>query len=88
VRLDEADVDRIAAYLGMDPRALIEQYTAVTGDRRSLTLLEGPDGACIMLTADRQCRIHSVKPRQCQGFPERWRFPGFEILCQAAREQD
>jgi Fe-S-cluster containining protein len=82
VRLSEAEVDRIAANLGLEPRAFIERYTAVTADRRSLTLIERPDGGCILLTEDNQCRVHAVKPRQCQDFPERWRFPGFEALCQ------
>ncbi len=41
--------------------------------------------ALYMLTADGLCRIHPAKPRQCQAFPERWRFPGFAALCPAGR---
>lgn len=86
VRLTGTEVDRIAAHLGLEPRAFVEQYTTVTVDRRSLTLVERPDGGCILLTDDNRCRVHDVKPRQCQGFPERWRFPGFEAVCPAGRE--
>jgi Fe-S-cluster containining protein len=86
VRLGEAEVDRIAAYLGLEPRAFVESYAALTADRRSLTLGERPDGACIMLTPANECRVHAAKPLQCQGFPERWRFPGFERSCQARCE--
>ena len=87
VRLSAAEADQIAAALGLQPRDFIERYTVVTADRRSLTLVERPDGACIMLTADDLCRINEVKPRQCRTFPEGWRFPGFESLCQA-RDRD
>lgn len=83
VRLTAGDADAIAGHLGLEPRDFIEQYAAITEDRRSLTLIERPDGGCIMLTGDNLCRINSVKPRQCRDFPERWRFPGFEVLCQA-----
>lgn len=83
MRLSAAEADAIASHLGREPRDFIEHYTDVTEDRRSLTLVEGADGSCIMLTADNLCRINPVKPRQCRDFPERWRFPGFEALCQA-----
>jgi uncharacterized protein len=83
VRLNAPEVDLIAAHLGLDPRDFIERYAGITEDRRSLTLVERPDGACIMLTGDNLCRINSVKPRQCRDFPARWRFPGFEAVCQA-----
>jgi Fe-S-cluster containining protein len=53
-----------------------------------LTLVEAAAGACIMLTDDNLCRIQAAKPRQCQAFPERWRFPGFEKLCRATRQPD
>jgi Fe-S-cluster containining protein len=83
VRLSADEADAIASHLGLEPRAFIEQYADVTSDRHSLTLIERADGACVMLAADNLCRINPVKPRQCRGFPERWRFPGFEAHCQA-----
>lgn len=47
-------------------------------DRRGLTLIEKPDGSCIFLEDGEPCgcRINPVKPKQCDGFPSRWSFPG------------
>lgn len=87
VRLDADEVDEIAAFLGMEPRAFIERYTALAPDRRGLTLTDRPDGACILLTPENLCRVHPVKPRQCRDFPVRWHVPGYEALCRACREQ-
>lgn len=86
VRLTDAEVDAIAAYVGLSPRGFIERCTEVTPDRRGLTLRECPDGACIMLDEHGLCRIHAVKPRQCREFPWRWHVPGYEALCQAGRK--
>jgi Fe-S-cluster containining protein len=88
VRLSAAEADLIAAALGLEPRDFIERYTAVTADRRSLTLIERPDGGCIMLSEGNLCRVNAVKPRQCRTFPEGWRFPGFETLCQARSDTE
>ena len=71
----------IAVYLGMDRIAFVQQYTRLTADRRSLSLIEHNDGSCIFLEDDNRCRINPVKPKQCRDFPVRWNFPGFEKLC-------
>lgn len=63
--------------------ALIDNFTTLTGDRRSLTLIERPDGACIMLEGDNTCRINAVKPDQCRDFPNGWSFPGWQDYCDA-----
>jgi len=83
VRVTEPELDAIAQYLGIDVVALIQNFTELTGDRRSLTLTERPDGACIMLEGDNTCRINPVKPDQCRDFPNGWSFPGFRKLCSA-----
>lgn len=83
VRLRADEADAIARYLDLEPRDFIERYAAVTADRRSLTLVEGEDGACVMLGGDSLCRINPVKPRQCRDFPERWRAPGYDARCPA-----
>jgi Fe-S-cluster containining protein len=83
VRIDAQDVDLISEYLGMPIDQFIARYTALTDDRRSLTLIERSDGACVMLTKDNRCRINPVKPAQCIGFPNSWNFPGWQELCQA-----
>lgn len=56
-------------------------------DRRGLTLIEKPDGSCIFLEDGEPCgcRINPVKPKQCDGFPSRWSFPGWEAECGAGQ---
>jgi Fe-S-cluster containining protein len=83
VRLSEEEVDAIAEFLGMTVEQFVARYTTVTADRRSLTLIERGDGACIMLTGDNRCRINPVKPYQCQAFPNIWNFPGWQEECEA-----
>ena len=83
VRVNQNEVDRIAAYLDLSPREFIDRYTEVTDDRRGLSLVEAEDGSCIFLTPDNRCRIHAQKPRQCRDFPNRWNFPGFRTYCRA-----
>ncbi|MDX9978978.1 MAG: YkgJ family cysteine cluster protein [Lentisphaeria bacterium] len=83
VRLSEEEVDTIAEFLGMAVEQFVARYTTVTADRRSLTLIERGDGACIMLTGENRCRINPVKPYQCQAFPNIWNFPGWQEECEA-----
>ena len=83
VRLTEQEVDEIAAFLGVPVEQFVARFTAVTDDRRSLTLIERSDGACVMLTKDNRCRINPAKPNQCRGFPNEWNFPGWQTLCKA-----
>ncbi len=80
VRLREGELDRIARFLGIDPREAADRFTRLTRDRRALSLAEKEDGSCIFLEED-GCRIHEVKPRQCREFPNGWNFPGFEKVC-------
>lgn len=82
VRLDEAEVARIAGFLGMSEARFIERFTRLRSDRQGLSLIERADHSCIMLR-DGGCRIHEVKPGQCAGFPNRWNFPGWRRLCEA-----
>ncbi len=75
VRLDEAQIAAIAAFLGLSEEAFIDRWTRLAPDRRCLVLQDGPDGACCFLTPDNKCRIHPVKPRQCGAFPTEWQAP-------------
>lgn len=86
VRMEGAEIDRIAVSMGLEVRDFVEKYTALRRDRTGLTLRERGDGACIFLDGV-DCRIQAVKPRQCREFPNGWNFPGFEAKCEAvARE--
>ena len=84
VRISRHEAESIADSLGLDFRDFTETYTELAEDRRSLTLVERPDGACTFLVGSKHCAINAAKPQQCRDFPNTWRFPGFERLCQAA----
>ena len=72
VRVSDAEIARIAAFLGMGEAAFIERETEVAPDRRGLILKSRPDGACAWLTEDNLCRINPVKPDKCRTFPLEW----------------
>ncbi len=59
------DIERIAAYLKVDPRRFIENYCQLSGDRP--VLAQGPNGYCRFW--DGLCTIHAVKPRMCRQWP-------------------
>jgi hypothetical protein len=82
VRLTDAEISRLAAYLGLGEFDFIQRFTRLRTDRRGLVLAEKPDGACVFLEG-RDCRVQPVKPQQCRDFPNLWRFPGCERLCRA-----
>jgi Fe-S-cluster containining protein len=82
VSVSEAEVDAIAAYLGIGTQEFITQYTRLRTDRRGLSLIDRPDHSCIFLEG-RDCVINEVKPQQCRDFPNKWRFPGWRQVCDA-----
>ena len=82
VRLEDHDVARIAAFLGLTEDGFLHRYTRLRGNRQGLSLIEKPDHECIMLDGN-ACRIHPVKPDQCSGFPNRWNVPGWRDVCKA-----
>jgi len=83
VRVSTAEVDHIAAFLGLDPRAFVEEYARLLPDRTGLSLNETADHACVFLEGS-LCRIHAVKPAQCRGFPATWNFDGWQKICRGA----
>ena len=85
VRLTADEIDAIADFLGLTPEAFADAYAELTPDRRCLTLVDGPEGYCIMLTQEGLCRIHPVKPAQCRDFPNAWRIADLEKHCKARR---
>ncbi len=83
VRVSSHEVAAIASHLGMDVAGFTERYTRINANRTGLSLVEEPDGACVFLEGGNRCRIQPVKPRQCTGFPNSWRFPGWRQDCEA-----
>lgn len=88
VCLTDEDITAIAAYLGMDEVAFINELCHLQRNRRGLSLIDAPDGACIMLQPDNTCRIQPVKPQQCKDFPYKWNFPGWERRCPGYGKKD
>jgi uncharacterized protein len=82
VRLDDAEISRLAAYKGLSEYDFIQQYTRLTKDRRGLALKDKENGECIFLE-ENACAVQPVKPQQCRDFPNLWNFPGFEKICHA-----
>lgn len=66
VYLTEADLARVAGFLGMTPVAFERRYVYRTSKR--LRLRVPRDAQCHFLR-EGGCSIHSVKPTQCRIFP-------------------
>lgn len=82
VRLTDAEITRIAAYLRLEETDFIQRHTRLQHDRRGLALQEKEDGACVLLDGN-LCSIQAVKPQQCQDFPNLWKYLEAEKYCQA-----
>ena len=83
VRVDNEEIALIAEFLDMPLDPFIEQYTRVNANRTGLSLIDKPNGECIFLEGLNVCAIQSVKPVQCSGFPNVWKFPGWREKCEA-----
>jgi Fe-S-cluster containining protein len=82
VRIEEEEIPRIAAHLSLTETEFLDRYTRLRTNRQGLSLIEKDNHECIMLEGN-VCRIHSVKPSQCAGFPNKWNFPGWRQVCEA-----
>ena len=82
MRVSDAEIARIAAFLVMGEAEFIERETDVAPDRKSLILKSRPDGSCAYLTEDNLCRINPVKPDKCRTFPFEWTNPDSAEVCQ------
>ena len=73
----------IAAFIGMEEDAFVENCTRLNANRTGLSIIDKPNGECLFLEGVNTCRIQSVKPAQCSGFPNLWNFPGWRDQCEA-----
>ncbi len=80
-RVNDAEIARIAAFLGLREDVFIARETELAPDRRSLMLRNTPDGACVWLDADNRCTIHPVKPDKCRTFPHAWTNADSDKVC-------
>jgi len=83
VIVTDREVENIAAFLQMDLDVFIQQFTRLSANRRHLSLIDKEDGSCYFLEGKNRCQIQSVKPVQCAGFPNQWKFPGWREICEA-----
>jgi Fe-S-cluster containining protein len=83
VRVTDEEIERIADYVGVPLSRFIEHYTRVNANRTGLSLIDKPNGECYFLEGVNTCKIQAVKPVQCSGFPNVWKFPGWREKCEA-----
>lgn len=83
VIVTDDEVRAIASHVQMDLDHFIQHRTKLSANRRHLSLIEKEDGSCFFLEGQNVCLIQPVKPEQCQGFPNKWRFDGWREICEA-----
>ena len=83
VRVGEAEIKRIAEFLGLSEQEFIDRETEIAPDRKGLILKSRADESCAYLTDDNRCRIHPVKPDKCRTFPFEWTNPDSAKVCPA-----
>ncbi|MBO5309384.1 MAG: YkgJ family cysteine cluster protein [Lentisphaeria bacterium] len=83
VKVNDREVDEIAAFLEMPVEEFLEEYTRLRPDRTGLSLTEAENGSCIFFEDGDapRCRINPVKPQQCRDFPLKWNFPNWQSEC-------
>ena len=81
VRVSDAEIARIATFVGMAEQEFIDSETEIAPDWRGLILRSRPDGACALLSDDNLCRINPVKPDKCRTFPHEWTNDDSHRIC-------
>lgn len=87
VRLTDADIDRLAAALGVEVETFLTEYTDLSPTRSGLVLKGDPAAPCQFLTETNLCRVHVARPQQCRDYPERWRSADIEAVCEAEKQR-
>jgi Fe-S-cluster containining protein len=68
VWVNQAEIDALAARLGMTVKAFEAAYVRQVGVRRSL--VERANYDCVFLDGDtRRCQVYEDRPRQCRTWP-------------------
>ncbi len=88
VRVDEEDIAKIAKFLDLPTIEFIDDYTILTDDRKSLSLIESPGFSCVFYSSEVGCEINSVKPKQCSSFPYSWRYSNLARICSWAKNKE
>jgi uncharacterized protein len=82
VKVEDDEIQAIADFLGIDFYRFVRDYTRLRTNRTGLSLVEKENHECMWLDGN-VCKLQSVKPRQCKGFPNQWNFQGWKEYCQA-----
>ncbi len=81
------EIGLIAKHLDVSETEFIENYTRLSANRKHLSIIDKENGSCLFLEGLNNCKIQSVKPDQCKGFPNKWRFDGWRDVCEAIEVQ-
>lgn len=80
------EVERMAAFLGLEVDAFVAAHTELMHDRSGLTLTtKGGSDDCIFFEPPNRCRVYEVRPRQCIMFPDAWQVDDLDASCSAVR---
>lgn len=80
IHLTDADIARLAAFLGLTEWNFIQQHTGLARDRRNLVISGDRCEPCRFLQGN-ECTVYPARPDQCSGYPEKWNNPGWERIC-------
>lgn len=68
VWVNQAEIEGLAAHLGLDVEQFEQKYVRRIGIRRSL--VEFPNGDCVFFdNQTRKCKVYPLRPRQCRTWP-------------------
>ncbi|MEO8206433.1 MAG: YkgJ family cysteine cluster protein [Chthoniobacterales bacterium] len=82
VKLTEEDILSMARHFKITEWEFVQKYTRLRPSRDGLSLLDKENGECVFLDGT-DCTVQAAKPSQCQGFPNKWNFPGWQDVCEA-----
>jgi len=69
VWVEEAEVERLAAALGMSEARFAERHLRRVEGRLSLREVENEGGRCALLVGKNTCSVYEARPEHCRRFP-------------------
>ncbi len=68
VWVNQAEIEMLAAAVGLDAEEFQRRFVRAVGVRKSLTELA--NGDCVFFDGEsRRCRVYEARPRQCRTWP-------------------
>ncbi len=86
VNMTASDILSAAALLGCTTTQFLADYCTTQPDG-AIHLRDQGDAlqSCVFLTPENLCRVHHAKPKQCTGFPMKWRPSNVLEICAGLR---